>query len=175
MAEQQLIAANARVGVAKAAFYPSINLTASGGFQTTDLLGVISRSGGAYGMSGVVDLPIFDAGRRRGNYKTAKAQDEELLISYQKAINGAFRDVSDALVGYQKNKEHTSSLNLLAETLRDQSMLANARYVGGVSSYLEVLDTERQRLSAEQQLTQAQRDVLTSLVQLYKALGGGWQ
>lgn len=175
VAEQQLIAANARVGVAKAAFYPSINLTASGGVQTTDLLGVISRTGGAYGMSGVVDLPIFDAGRRAGNYKTAKAQDEELIISYQKAINGAFRDVSDALVGYQKTKEYTVSVNLLAETLRDQSMLANARYVGGVTSYLEVLDTERQRLSAEQQLTQAQRDVLTSLVQLYKALGGGWQ
>jgi len=175
VAEQQLIAANARVGVAKAAYYPSISLTAFGGVQTTDLLGVISRTGGAYGMSGVVDLPIFDAGRRRGNYKTAKAQDEELIISYQKAINGAFRDVSDALVGYQKNKEYTVSVNLLAETLRDQSMLANARYSGGVTSYLEVLDTERQRLSAEQQLTQAQRDVLTSLVQLYKALGGGWQ
>ncbi|HEV8412118.1 MAG TPA: efflux transporter outer membrane subunit [Bryobacteraceae bacterium] len=174
-AEQQLVAANARVGVAKAAFYPSINLTASGGVQTTDLLGIVSRTGFAYGMSGVVDLPIFDAGRRRGNYKIAKAQDEELLITYQKAIDGAFRDVSDALVGYQKTKEQTSSLNLLAETLRDQSMLASARYVGGVSSYLEVLDTERQRLSAEQQLTQAQRDVLTSLVQLYKALGGGWQ
>jgi|KBSMisStandDraft_5_1062788.scaffolds.fasta_scaffold11023_2 multidrug efflux system outer membrane protein len=175
VAEQQLIAANARVGVAKAAFYPSINLTASGGFQTTDLLGVVSRAGGAYTVSGVVDLPIFDAGRRAGNYKIAKAQHEELLISYQKAINGAFRDVSDALVGYQKTKEYTSSVNLLAMTLRDQSMLANARYVGGVTSYLEVLDTERQRLSAEQQLSQAQRDVLTSLVQLYKALGGGWQ
>jgi len=175
VAEQQLIAANARIGVAKAAFYPSINLTASGGFQTTDLLGVVGRAGGAYGMSGVVDLPIFDAGRRAANYKVAKAQGEELLISYQKAINGAFRDVSDALVGYQKSKEHTSSVRVLAETLRDQSMLANARYVGGVSSYLEVLDTERERLSAEQELTQAQRDVLTSLVQLYKALGGGWQ
>jgi len=175
VAEQQLIAANARVGVAKAAFYPSINLTTSGGYQTTDLLGVITRSGGAFTMSGVVDLPIFDAGRRAGNYKTAKAQHEELLLSYQKTINGAFHDVSDALVGYQKNKEYTTNVTLLAETLRDQSMLANARYVGGVTSYLEVLDTERQRLSAEQQLTQAQRDVLTSLVQLYKALGGGWQ
>jgi multidrug efflux system outer membrane protein len=175
LSEQQLIAANARIGVAKAAFYPSINLTASGGFQTTDLLGVISRAGGAYGMSGVVDLPIFDAGRRAGNYKTAKAHGEEMLISYQKAINSAFRDVSDALVGYQKSKERTGSLNRLAETLRDQSMLASARYIGGVSSYLEVLDTERQRLSAEQELTQSQRDILTSLVQLYKALGGGWQ
>ena len=175
VAEQQLIAANARIGVAKAAFYPSINLTASGGVQTSDLLGIVSRSGGAYGISGVVDLPIFDMGRRAGNYKIAKAQDEELLISYQKAINGAFRDVSDALVGYQKTKEYTRSVSTLAETLRDQTMLANARYVGGVTSYLEVLDTERQRLSAEQQLTQAQRDVLNSLVQLYKALGGGWQ
>jgi multidrug efflux system outer membrane protein len=175
VAEQQLIAANARVGVAKAAFYPSINLTTSGGYQTTDLLGVITRSGGAFTMSGVVDLPIFDAGRRAGNYKTAKAQHEELLLSYQKTINGAFHDVSDALVGYQKNKEYTTNVTLLAQTLRDQSMLANARYVGGVTSYLEVLDTERQRLSAEQQLTQAQRDVLNSLVQLYKALGGGWQ
>ena len=98
---------------------------------------------------------IFTAGRLSGNYKTAKAQHEELLISYQKAINGAFHDVSNALVGYQKTKEYTASINLLAVTLRDQTMLANARYVGGVSSYLEVLDTERQRLTAEQELTQA--------------------
>jgi len=174
-AEQQLIAANARIGVAKAAFYPSINLTAAGGVQTSDLLGVIGRGGPAYAKSGLIDLPIFDAGRRSANYKIAKAQHEELLIGYQKAINGAFHDVSDALVGYQKNKQYTGSQTLLAETLRDQSRLATQRYVGGVSSYLEVLDTERQRLTAEQQLAQAQRDVLTSLVQLYKSLGGGWQ
>ena len=175
VAEEQLIAANARVGVAKAAFYPSINLTAAGGAQTSDLLGVVSRSGGAYTMGGLVDLPIFDAGRRSANYKIAKAQREELLVGYQKAINGAFQDVSDALVGYRKTKEYSASQALLAETLRDQIRLANQRYIGGVSSYLEVLDTERQRLTAEQQLAQAQRDVLTSLVQLYKALGGGWQ
>jgi len=174
-AEQQLIAANARVGVAKAAFYPSINLTAIGGLGTSDLLGVVTRSGGAYTVGAVVDLPIFDAGRRIGNYETAKAQHQELLLNYQRAIHGAFRDVSDALVGYQKSKEYTISQKVLTETLRDQSRLANIRYVGGVSSYLEVLDTERQRLTAEQQLAQAQRDVLTTLVQLYKALGGGWQ
>jgi NodT family efflux transporter outer membrane factor (OMF) lipoprotein len=174
-AEQQLVAANARVGVAKAAFYPSINLTASGGVQTSDLLGVIQRGGFAYSMGGMLDVPIFDAGRRSGNYKTAKAQREELLINYQKVINGAFRDVSNALVGYQKTKEETASLRLLADTLTDQTRVANARYVGGVSSYLEVLDAERQRLTAEQQHAQAQRDVLTTLVQLYKSLGGGWQ
>jgi outer membrane protein, multidrug efflux system len=175
VAEQQLVAANARVGVAKAAFYPSINLTAAGGYQTSDLLGVVSRSGFAYSMGGVVDLPIFDAGRRSGNYKTAKAVHEELLINYQKAIQGAFRDVSDALVGYQKTKEYSGSQKVLVETLRDQSQLSNQRYSGGVTSYLEVLDTERQRLTAEQDLAQAQRDELTALVQLYKALGGGWQ
>jgi multidrug efflux system outer membrane protein len=170
-----LIAANARVGVAKAAFYPSINLTAAGGAQTADLLGIVSRGGFAYSMGGIVDLPIFDAGRRRGNYQTAKAQREELLIAYQQSIDGAFRDVSDALVGYHKTREYSANQMVLTETLRDQSRLANTRYVGGVSSYLEVLDTERQRLTAEQELAQSQRDVLTSLVQLYKALGGGWQ
>ena len=174
-AEQQLIAANARVGVAKAAFFPSITLTAAGGIQTTDLLGIVNRAGGAYSMGGFIDLPIFDAGRRSANYNIAKAQREELLINYQRAINSAFRDVSDALIGHQKAKEYTTSQTLLAETLRDQSRLANQRYLGGVTSYLEVLDTERQRLTAEQELAQAQRDVLISLVQLYRSLGGGWQ
>lgn len=174
-AEQGLIAANARVGVAKAAFYPSINLTAAGGIQTNDLLGIVNRNGFSYSMGGLVDLPIFDAGRRRGNYETVKAQREELLIAYQKTINGAFRDVSDALVGYQKTREYSANQMVLTETLRHQSGLATTRYAGGVSSYLEVLDTERQRLTAEQELAQSQRDVLTSLVQLYKALGGGWQ
>jgi len=174
-AEQQLIAANARVGVAKAAFFPSISLTAAYGYQSSDLLGVISRGGGAYNMAGVLDLPIFDAGRRSGNYKSAKARHQQLLINYEKAIYGAFRDVSDSLVGYQRSKEYVITQKTLTGTLRDQSQLSNLRYRGGVTSYLEVLDTERQRLTAEQQLAQAQRDELTSLVQLYKALGGGWQ
>ena len=173
-AEQTLVAANARVGVAKAAFFPSITLTGGGGYQSSDLLGM-SRTGSAYSFSGMVDLPIFDAGRRSGNYKTAKAQREEMIIAYQKAAANAFRDVSDSLVGYQKAKEFRASQELFANTLRDQSRLSNLRYRGGVTSYLEVLDTERQRLAAEQQLAQAQRDELTSLVQLYKALGGGWQ
>jgi multidrug efflux system outer membrane protein len=122
-----------------------------------------------------LDLPIFDLGRRRADYKASKARHQAALIEYQKAINGAFRDVSDALIGYRKAKEYTTSIGLFASTLRDQSRIANARYVGGVSSYLEVLDTERERLDAEQQLAQAQRDVLTSLVRLYKSLGGGWE
>ncbi|MEO8594457.1 MAG: efflux transporter outer membrane subunit [Candidatus Solibacter sp.] len=175
VAEESLVAANARVGVAKAAFYPSISLTGSGGYQSTDLLGLVQRAGFSYGMGGMVDLPIFDAGRRRGNYKVALAQREEFATAYEQAVNGAFRDVSDALIGYQKTREYSANQLVLTETLRHQTRLANSRYTGGVSSYLEVLDTERQRLTAEQELAQSQRDVLTSLVQLYKALGGGWQ
>jgi len=173
-AEQQLVAANARVGVAKAAFFPSINLTAAGGAQTTDLLGIAQRSGKAYTLLGVVDFPIFDAGLRAGNYQIAKAQREELLLNYRNVINGAFRDVSNALVDHEKAKEFAATQMALTETLRDQSSLANVRYAGGVSSYLEVLDTERQRLTAEQLLARAQRDVLKTLAQLYEALGGGW-
>lgn len=175
LAEQRLIAANARVGVAKAAFFPSINLTAAGGYQSTDLLGVINRTGFGYTLNGGVDLPIFDAGRRAGNYKTAKAAREELVIGYQRAIQSAFRDVSDSLIGFQKSKEYRASQQVFAETLRDQSRLSSLRYRGGVSSYLEVLDTERQRLAAEQELARARRDELVSLVRLYVALGGGWQ
>ena len=175
LVEQRLVAANARVGVAKAAFFPSINLTAAGGYQSADLLGVVNRSGGAYSLGGFIDLPIFDAGRRAGNYKSAKAQYQQMLIDYQKAIHGAFREVADALIGYQKAQEYRASKELFAKTLRDQSMLSNQRYRGGVTSYLEVLDTERQRLTAEQLLAQAQLLELNSIIQLYKALGGGWQ
>ncbi len=175
VAEQQLVAANARVGVAKALFFPSISLTGGGGYQTTDLFGVITRTGSAYSIGGTVDLPVFDAGRRVGNYKAAQAQKEQLVIGSQKAVNQAFREVSDALIGYQKTKEFRTQQELFADTLRDQSRLSNLRYRGGVTSYLEVLDTERQRLAAEQQLAQAKRDELISLVTLYKALGGGWQ
>ncbi len=174
-AEQQLVAANARAGVAKAQFFPAISLTAAGGHRSADLLGVLGRSGFAYSLGGAVDIPVFDAGRRTSNYKTAKAEHEALLVNYRKAIHNSFRDVSDSLIGYQKSKEYRASQELFARTLRDQSRQADLRYRGGVSSYLEVLDTERQRLTAEQALAQAQRDELISLVQLYKALGGGWQ
>ncbi len=174
-AEQQLVAANARVGVAKAQFFPNISLTAAGGYRSADLLGILDRSGFGYSLPGGLDVPIFDMGRRRGNYRTAKAEREALLINYQRTIQNAFREVSDSLIGYQKSKEYRVRQELFARTLRDQSRQADLRYRGGVSSYLEVLDTERQRLAAEQVLAQAQRDELTSLVQLYMALGGGWQ
>jgi multidrug efflux system outer membrane protein len=174
-AEKELAAATARVGEAKAAFFPSINLTAAGGTQTSDLLGIVKRSGNTYTLLGFVDTPIFDAGLRRGNYKTAKAHREVLILNYRNVVNGALRDVSDGLLSHQKAKEYAANQQVLTATLRDQTRLANNRYAGGVTSYLEVLDTERQRLTAEQLLARAQRDVLVALVQIYQALGGGWQ
>ena len=172
-AEQEMVAANARVGVAKAAYFPSLNLTAAGGAQTSDLARV--ANGGAYSALGILDVPIVDFGRRRGNYQTAKADSQAFVLNYLNVANGAFRDVSNALIDHQKSKEFAASQKALTDTLRDQTRLANARYAGGATSYLEVLDSERQRLTAEQLLVRARRDVLIALVQLYQALGGGWQ
>jgi outer membrane protein, multidrug efflux system len=174
-AEQQLVAANARVGVAKAAFFPSIALTGGGGYQTFSLTNVTSRVGGLYSYGATVDIPIFDMGRRKGNYATSQAEREAAVQGYLKALMSSFQEVSDALIGYQKSREYRGHIETLTTTLTDQSRLADMRYRGGVSSYLEVLDTERDRLNAEQDFAKAQLGELLSLVQLYKALGGGWQ
>lgn len=174
-AEQRLIAANARIGVAKAAFFPSIALTGGGGYQSVDLTGFITRKGGVSLWGASVDIPIFDAGARVGNYRATKAQKEQLALSYQQTVLNAFREVADSLIGYQKAREARVQRAELAATLRDQSRLSTLRYRGGVTSYLEVLDTERERLDAEQALADAYRAELTALVQLYIALGGGWQ
>jgi len=129
-------------------------------------------------MSGVVDLPIFDAGRRSANYKIAKAQREELLISYQKAINGAFHERLRC-IGWlsEEQRAQPSARHSSPKRLRDQSRLANRRYVGGVSSYLEVLDTERQRpyppTSSFAQGAAGCIDFARTTLQ--RALGGGWQ
>jgi multidrug efflux system outer membrane protein len=174
-AEQVLVAANARIGVAKAAFFPSIALTGGGGYQSFDLTNVVNRQGGVYNYGAAVDLPIFDAGRRLGDYRAAKARQEQALNSYLYSVQNAFREVADALICLRKTKEYRQQQEIFATTLRDQSRLSNLRYRGGVSSYLEVLDSERQLLTAEQQLAEAQRDELLSMVTLYKVLGGGWQ
>lgn len=174
-AEQRLVAANARVGVAKAAFFPSITLTAQGGYQSVFLLNLVDRNGPMYGYNAMVDVPIFDFGRRKGNYDAAKANSEAALQMYLKAIDNSFREVSNALVGRQKAIEEREKLGRLLETMRHQSRIADLRYRGGVSSYLEVLDTERQRLTVEQNFSRGQLGEALALVQLYKALGGGWQ
>lgn len=174
-AEQRLIAANARIGVAKAAFFPAITITGNGGYQSVSLTNLVDRAGPVYGFGGMVDLPIFDFGRRSGNYNRAKAENEATLQLYLKTIDSSFREVADALIGRKKAIEEREKLERLVNTLRHQSRMADLRYRGGVSSYLEVLDTERQRLGFERDYSRGQLEEALSIVQLYKALGGGWQ
>ncbi|HEU0004958.1 MAG TPA: efflux transporter outer membrane subunit [Terriglobia bacterium] len=175
LAEQQLVAANARVGVAKSLFFPSISLTGSGGYQNFEISDNFFKSvGGVYGYGGSLVQPIFNAGALWANYKASKAQREAAILSYQKSVQEAFRDVADSLIGYQKAKEYRAQREIFVTTLRNQLRLANMRYEGGVSSYLEVLDTERQALDAELTYAQAYLGELDSVIRVYKALGGGW-
>jgi multidrug efflux system outer membrane protein len=173
-AESQLAAATARIGVAKADFFPRVFLTGAVG------AGGVAVNGSWFGPTGLlafapqVTLPIFNRGRVRADVGSAEARAEEALVRYQQTVHQAFREVSDALVEHRKRREFRVQQAQLVESLRDAARLANIRYQGGVSSYLEVLDTERQLFDAELQLAQAQRDELLAVVRLYRALGGGW-
>jgi multidrug efflux system outer membrane protein len=122
-----------------------------------------------------ITQPIFTAGRLKSNVKFAKAQQELALVQYQQTIQTAFREVSDALVQYRKVKEIRTQQELLVTTLQDRAQLAYLRYQGGVDSLLNALDADRELFNAELDLAQTRRNELLSLVQLYKALGGGWQ
>jgi outer membrane protein, multidrug efflux system len=174
-AEQQLVAANARIGVARAAYFPDITLTATLGFQSSALAKLLNGSSGLWSFAGTVTQPIFNAGRIRSNVRLAEAQEQEAVLTYQQTIQGAFRDVSDALIAYQKTQEFRAQLELLASSAQDAAQLSNQRYQAGTTNYLEVLTSETNYLSADLGLAQARLNELLSLVQIYKALGGGWQ
>ncbi|MGE5160707.1 MAG: efflux transporter outer membrane subunit [Betaproteobacteria bacterium] len=174
-AEQQLVSANAQIGVAKALLYPRITLNgfAGGGGATID-----GTTFGPYGILGIVPsitLPVFDMGRLQANVEFNEALAQEAGLRYRQTLQQAFREVADALVEVRKRQEFRQQQELLVNALADASQVANIRYEGGVSSYLEVLDTERQYFDAEVQLVLAKRDEYASVIQLYKALGGGWQ
>jgi multidrug efflux system outer membrane protein len=173
--EQQLVAANARIGVAKAAFFPQIQLTAGAGYQSTALTSLFTGPAGLWSFGANAVQPIFTAGKLRSNLHLSEAQKEESVLSYQQAIQQAFREVSDSLIAYKKNQEFAEQQGLLTAAAVDAVRLANARYTGGVASYLEVLDTDTLAYNAEISLAQAQLQERLALVQLYNALGGGWQ
>ena len=174
-AEQQLVAANADIGVAKAAFFPELTLTGFAGYQTTALSDLFTSPARTWQFGPAVTLPLFTGGRLRAEYKLAKARFDESLAIYQRTVQGAFREVSDALIAYQRNQEFYAKQQDLTQANRDAAHLANIRYDGGVTSYLEVLYNEDQLFTAEFLLAQARRNELLSVVQLYRALGGGWQ
>ena len=174
-AENDLIAANARIGVAKAAFFPRISLSAFVGFESGQITNLFSGSRSVWSVLPEVSQPIFTGGRLKSNVRLSEAQREFLLVEYQRVIQSAFREVSDSLIANQKTKEVSTQRALLVETLRDRSRLSYLRYTGGVATLLEALDADRELFDAERSLALARRDELLSVVQLYKALGGGWQ
>jgi multidrug efflux system outer membrane protein len=173
--EQLLVAANAQIGVARAAYFPDISLTAALGFQSNQLSNLFSGSSGLYSFAGAISQPIFNAGQIRSNVRLTEAQKQEAVLTYQKTIQGAFRDVSDALIAYQKDQEFRAQQDLLAGSAEDAAKLSNQRYSAGTTNYLEVLTSDTNYLSAELGLAQARLNELLALVQIYKALGGGWQ
>ena len=174
-AEAQLIAANAQIGVAKAAYFPQINLTASGGYQSSALTSLFSGPAGLWSFGGSLVQPIFAGGRIRSNVKFTEARQQEAELVYQQSIQQAFRGVSDALVEYRKDREFREQQEQLTYSAEDAARLSERRYRGGATSYLEVLTNETNYFDAELGLAQAQLNELLGLVRIYRNLGGGWQ
>jgi multidrug efflux system outer membrane protein len=174
-AEEMLISANAEIGVAKAQYFPAISLTGQVGTGSNALNTLFQDSTFAYtyGASGTV--PIFTAGRIRNNVRLTEAQKREAVLTYKKTIAQAFQDVSNALVGYQKFREFREQQERLVVASRDAVTLSNMRYQGGYSAYLEVLTNQTNLFAGELTLASAREEEMLSLVQLYNALGGGWQ
>jgi outer membrane protein, multidrug efflux system len=177
-AEHVLVAANAEIGVAKAQFFPQIALTGSGGGafgRSSAFTSLLTSQLGTWSYGAQVSQPIFTGGALRGNLRLAESQHKQALISYRQAIQQAFGDASDALIGYQKNHEVRVRQEQTVADLQESVRLSIMRYRGGTTTYLEVLDGQRSLFSAELVLAQARGTEYQSLVQLYRALGGGWQ
>jgi multidrug efflux system outer membrane protein len=174
-AEQNLIAANAQIGVARAAYFPQISLTGTAGYESTKLTNLFQGPAGLWTLTGALTQPIFEGGRLKSGVRLAEAQHEQLLLTYQQTIQGAFRDVSDALVAYRKYREFRIQQQMLVESAQDAARLSEVRFKAGTTDYLEVLTNETNSFTAELTLAQAEGNELTALVQLYLALGGGWQ
>jgi len=174
-AEAHLMAMNALIGVAKAAYFPSISLTGDGGFQSIALSKLFSGPAGVWAFSSSLTQPLFTAGSLKKGVQLAQAQQQEAVLSYQQTIQQAFREVSDALFAYAKDQEFRKQQDLLTQSAADASRLSDVRYRGGAASYLEVLDSNTRYYSAELSLAQGQLKELLDYVQLYHALGGGWQ
>jgi multidrug efflux system outer membrane protein len=173
-AEQQLIAANAQIGAAKADYFPRISLTGFFGAQSRQLSDLLSGPAVLASAGLGAAVPLFNAGRTRNNVKLAEAIHGEALVNYQRVIYSAFRDVSDGLASYTKTTEQRTEQERLVEALTASSQLATQRYQGGLDSYLPVLDAQRNLFQGELDLARLRQQELSSLVQLYRALGGGW-
>jgi len=170
-----MVAANANIGVAKAAYFPQISLTGTIGGQSSKLASLFSGPSAAWSFIPQIAQPIFTAGRIKSNVRLSEAQREEAQAAYEKSIRTAFQEISDALIAHQRTCESRVEQEHLVTTLQDRKRLAYARYQGGVDTQLNALDADRDLLSAELTLAQIRYAELVSVVQLYKALGGGWE
>lgn len=174
-AEQQLIAANARIGVAKAAFFPSISLTGLLGFVSTDLSDLFSSDARTWSYGSVLSQPLFTGGTLLGQLTVSEAQQKQALYAYQQSIQKAFAEVENSLIDQLKTREQLAAQRRQVEALSRYSELAWLRYDNGYTSYIEVLDSERSLFNAQLQLTQTQSQLYFALINLYKAIGGGWE
>ncbi len=173
-AEQGLIAANANIGAAKAQYFPQISLTGLLGIQSDTLGELFKKSAFVYNIAGTAAVPIFTAGRISSRVRLAEGQTQEALATYQKAVRSAFTEVSDSLIDIAKRREQRAEQESLVDARERAVRLSQLRYRGGVDSYLQVLDAETRLFDAQLQLADLKRDELTAIVQLYRALGGGW-
>ncbi len=174
-AEANLIAANANIGVAKAAYFPQISLSGFLGGQSTQLSTLFSGPHSAWSFVPQVTQPIFTAGRLKSTVKLAEAQQQAALVAYEKTIQTAFTETSNALIAHQRLRESRTQQESLVTALQDRTRLAYVRYRGGVDTQLNALDADRDLFQAELTLSQIRLNEMLSVVQLYKALGGGWQ
>lgn len=174
-AEQRLIAANAQIGAAKAYYFPQISLTGFLGGQSRTLSDLFTGPARFWTASPTALLPIFNASQVRVGVRLTETQRREMVIAYQKTVYNAFREVSDALVRYQYTREQRHQQDQLVHALEETSRLSNLRYRGGLDSYLQVLDAERNLFQARLALAQLRLQESLSFVQFYRALGGGWQ
>jgi multidrug efflux system outer membrane protein len=173
--EQALIAANANIGVAKASYFPEISLSGFLGGQSTQLASLFSGPHTAWSFGPQITQPIFTAGRLRSSVRLAEAQQQAALIQYEKSIETSFTEVSNALIAHQRVRESRVQQESLVTALQDRTRLAYVRYQGGVDTLLNALDADRDLFQSELTLSQIRLNELLSVVQLYKALGGGWQ
>ncbi len=173
-AEQLLIAANASIGAARAAFFPRITLTGSLGSVSNELSGLFKAGSGGWSFAPQLLQPVFDAGRNQGNLRVAEVSRDIATAQYERAIQSAFREVADALAGRATLGEQLHAQQALVRAEQDRYQLAELRYRNGVASYLDALDAQRSLFAAQQALVQAQAQYQQNLVTLYRVLGGGW-
>jgi outer membrane protein, multidrug efflux system len=174
-AEESLVAANANVGVAKAAFFPQLTLTGLFGVQSSSLTNSLNGPTALWAGAGDLVQPVFQGGRIRSNYRLAWAQRDEAELAYRKTVLQALGDVSNSLVGYSQSRQYRMKITEQTETYRQAAHLANVRFLGGTTSFLEVLVTQQQYFTSQLALAQAWSSELQNYVQLYRALGGGWE